>query len=84
MSSKELNLILATTRKVRMESKRKKKSKLNGIVSKNDDNERDSPDGGAKGAESAGSASPVKSKEFEVSGDNMSDPYAVVTLADKK
>ena len=49
-----------------MESQRKKKPKLNGAVSKNDDSESDSPDGGAKGAESAGSASPVKSKEFEV------------------
>ena len=66
-----------------MESQRKKKPKLNGTVNKNDDNERDSPDGGAKGAESAGSASPVKSKEFEVL-DSMSDSYAVVALVDKK
>ena len=35
-------------------------------------------------AESAGSASPVKSKEFEVSGGSMSDSYAVVALVDKK
>ena len=83
-SAKELVEFDPTTRKGRMESQRKKKPKLNGTVSKNDDNERDSPDGGAKGAESAGSASLVKSKEFEVSGDNMSDSYAVVTLADKK
>ena len=83
-SAKELVEFDPTTRKGRMESQRKKKPKLNGTVSKNDDNERDSPDGGAKGAESAGSASPVKSKEFEVSGDYMSDSYAVVTLADKK
>ena len=39
---------------------------------------------GGGGAESAGSASPVKSKEFEVSGGSMSDPYAVVALVDKK
>ena len=83
-SAKEFVEFDPTTRKGRMESQRKKKPKLNGTVSKNDDNERDSPDGDAKGAESAGSASPVKSKEFEVSGGNMSDSYAVVALVDKK
>ena len=57
-----------------MESQRKKKPKLNETVSKSNDNERDSPDGDAKEAESAGSASPVKSKEFEVLG-SMSDSY---------
>ena len=65
-------------------SQRKKKPKLNGTVGKNDDNERDSPDGDAKGVESAGSASPVKSKEFEVSGGSISDSYAMVVLVDKK
>ena len=43
-----------------------------------------SPDGDAKGAESAGSASLVKSKELEVSGGSMSDSYAMVALVDKK
>ena len=42
-----------------MESQRKKKPKLNRTVNKNDDNEKDYPDGDAKGVESrsAGSAS---------------------------
>ena len=71
------------TRKGRMESQRKKKPKLNRTVNNNDDNERNSPDGDAKGVESAGSASPAKSKEFEVLG-SMSDFYAVVALVDKK
>ena len=44
-----------------MESQQKRKPKLNGAVSKNDDNERDSLDSGTKGAESAGSPSPMKS-----------------------
>ena len=46
--------------------------------------ERDFPDGGATGAESAGNASMVKSKEFEVLEENISDSYAVVALVDKK
>ena len=43
-------------KKGRMESQQIKKPKLNGTVSKNDHNERDSP---------AGSANLVKSEEFE-------------------
>ena len=44
-SAKELVEFDLTTRKGRMESHRKKKPKLNGTVSKND-NKRDSPDEG--------------------------------------
>ena len=47
-SAKEFVEYDPATRKGRMESQRKKKPKLNRTVSKNDDSERDSPDGDAK------------------------------------
>ena len=77
-------MVITRLGKVEWRANEKRKAKLNGTVNKNNDNERDSPDGDAKGAESAGSASLAKSKEFEVSGGSMSDSYAVVALVDKK
>lgn len=89
-SAKELVEIDTTTKKVRMESQRKKR-KPNGIANNNCNNnyldrDRDSADGGVNGVEPAGSASPVKSKlaEFEISGDGPSDEYAQVNLTDKQ
>ena len=88
-SAKEFVEIDTRTKTVRMESQRKRKP--NGIANNNCnnnylDNDGDSPDGSAKGAEPAVSASAVKSKlkEFEISGDGPSDEYATVNLTDKQ